>query len=193
MSSVYNLPQHLQPRVQAELKFGEALAWVGQPNPSRMMRVGFALWLFFIPWTAFSLFWMAGASGFHLPTFDSVFSFFPLFGLPFLFIGLGGLSSPFWLYRKAGFTVYVLTTQRALSIEGTKSVTVKSYPIGEIKHLERTEHPDGSGDLIFKTEQYRDSDGDRQSKKHGFFAIPEVKKVEHQIENLMQTNRMDGV
>lgn len=193
MSSIYNLPPHLQPRVQSELKFGETLVWVGQPNPRRLMKAGFALWLFFIPWTAFSLFWMAGASGFKMPTFDSVFSFFPLFGLPFLFIGLGGLASPFWLYRKAGFTVYALTTKRALSIEGTKSVTVKSYPISEIKQLEHTEHPDGSGDLIFKTEQYRDSDGDRQSKKHGFFAIPEVKKVEHQIENLMQINRMDGV
>jgi hypothetical protein len=183
----------LQFRVQSELKLGEALVWVGQPNPSRMMKAGFALWLFFIPWTAFSLFWMAGASGFKIPTFDSPSSFFPLFGLPFLFIGLGGLSSPFWLYRKAEFTVYVLTTQRALSIEGAKSVTIKSYPISEMKHLERTEHADGSGDLVFKIEQYRDSDGDRQSKKHGFFAIPEVKKVERQIENLMQTNAMAGI
>ncbi|MFY9260691.1 MAG: hypothetical protein WAO71_09310 [Gallionella sp.] len=187
MSTIYNLPPHLQPRVQAELKFGEALAWVGQPNPSRMMRVGFAMWFFFIPWTAFSLFWMAGASGFHLPTFDSVFSFFPLFGLPFLLVGLGGLGSPFWLYRKAQFTVYVLTTQRALSIEGIKSVTVKSYPLAEMPTIERTEHADGSGDLIFKTEAYRDSDGDRQNKKHGFFAIENVRQVEQQISHLKQS------
>lgn len=187
MSPLTTLPPHLQPRVQAELKVGETLVWVGQPNPNRLMLAGFALWLFFIPWTAFSLFWMAGASGFKLPTFDSPFSFFPLFGLPFLFIGLGGLSTPFWLHYKARSMVYALTTQRALILEGGRSVTVKSYPLAELKHLERTERPDGSGDLIFKEEGYLDSDGDRQRRKHGFFAIQNVRQVERQVESLAQS------
>ncbi len=186
MSTLTTLPPHLQPRVQVELKVGETLVWVGQPNPNRLMFAGFALWFFFIPWTAFSLFWMAGAAGFQMPTFDHAFSFFPLFGLPFLFIGLGGLSTPFWLHYKAQMTVYALTTQRALILEGGRSITVKTYPLAELKHFERTERPDGSGDLIFKNETYRDSDGDRQNRKHGFFAIQNVRQVERQLESLLQ-------
>lgn len=187
MSILNTLPPQLQPKVQAELKVGETLVWLGQPNPNRLMLGGFALWIFFIPWTAFSLFWMAGAAGFRMPTFDHAFSFFPLFGLPFLFIGLGGLSTPFWLHYKARGTVYVLTTQRALILEGGRSVTVRSYPLSQLKQLERTERPDGSGDLIFKNEIYRDSDGDRQTRKHGFFAVPNVRQVERQLESLTQT------
>ncbi|MDD2776996.1 MAG: hypothetical protein PHU06_13670 [Gallionella sp.] len=188
MSSIYNLPPHLQQRVQAELKFGESLVWVGQPNPNRFMKTGFALWLFFIPWTAFSLFWMAGASGFHLPTFDSPFSFFPLFGLPFLLIGLGGLASPFWLRHKARSMIYAITTQRAFSIEGIKSITVKTYLAADIHNIERTEHADGTGDLVLRTESYQDNEGHKGTNKQGFFAVEEVKKVEHLLDNLTRTN-----
>lgn len=188
MSSISNLSPQLQQRVQSELKFGESLLWVGQPNPSHFMKTGFALWLFFIPWTAFSLFWMAGASGFHLPTFEHPFSFFPLFGLPFLLIGLGGLSSPLWLRHKARFIIYAISNQRAFSIEGTKSITVKSYLPTDLENITRTEHPDGTGDLVFKLEYSRDSDGDKQVAKHGFFAIEAVKNVERLLENLKQSN-----
>src|SRR5512139_1652604 len=115
MMSIYNLPQQLQQRLRAELKPGESIAWAGQPNPDRYMKSGFKLWLFFIPWTAFSLFWIAGASGFRMPQFNSGWSLFPLFGLPFLLIGLGGLSSPLWLRLKARSTIYAITNRRAIS------------------------------------------------------------------------------
>lgn len=187
MSSILDLAPHLQQRVQAELKFGEALVWVGQPTPSRFMKTGFALWVFFIPWTAFSLFWMAGASGFHLPTFDQPFSFFPLFGVPFLLIGLGGLSSPLWLRHKARSIIYAISNQRAFSIEGIKSITVKSYLPTDIENIARTEHPDGTGDLVFKLEYFENGDG-KQVAKHGFFAIEAVKNVERLLENLKRSN-----
>ncbi len=186
MTNISVLPQDMQRRLQAELKSGESLVWVGQPDPNLYMRSGYKLWFFFIPWTAFSLFWMAGASGFQLPTFESGWSYFPLFGLPFLLIGIGGLSSPFWLKRKAHSIVYAVTNQRAITIEGEKSVTVKSYFPADIENLERTEHQDGSGDLILKTEHYRDSDGDRRKNQHGFFAIANVRRVERVIETLVR-------
>ena len=185
---IVNLPQHLQQRLRAELKPGESITWAGQPSPNRYMRDGFKLWYFFIPWTAFSLFWIAGASGFHLPTFDRGWDFFPLFGLPFLLIGLGGLSSPLWLRRKAHSIIYAITNRRAMTIEGAKSITVKSYLAGDIADIEQTEHQDGYGDLVLRKEQYRDSDGDRQTSKQGFFAIADVRRVEQLIEKLAQAN-----
>lgn len=186
--SISNLPQHLQQKLRAELKPGESITWAGQPNPDRYMKSGFKLWIFFIPWTAFSLFWIAGASGFEMPEFDSGWSLFPLFGLPFLLIGLGGLGSPLLLRRKARSTIYAITNYRALSIEGEKTINVKSYLASDLADIERIEHQDGTGDLVMRIERYRDSDGDRQTRQHGFFAVDNVRRVESIIENLARMN-----
>ena len=187
MKGLSSLPLELQQRLRAELKPGETITWAGQPDPERYMKSGFKLWFFFIPWTAFALFWMAGASGFRLPRFDDGFSFFPLFGLPFLLIGIGGLSSPLWLRRRAHSIVYAITDQRALTIEGAKSITVKSFPAAELGSVERVQHPDGSGDLILHCEQYRDSDGDKRTRQSGFFAISDVRSVERLVQALGRT------
>jgi hypothetical protein len=190
MMMISDLPEHLQQRLRSELKPGEALAWTAQPNPDRYMKSGFKNWLFFIPWTAFSLFWMAGASGFQMPQFNSGMGLFPLFGIPFVLIGLGGLGSPLWMRHKARSMVYAVTDQRAITIEGKKSITVKSYLAADILNMERTEHPDGSGDLVLRSEQYRDSDGDRQTKRYGFFAVDDVRRVENLVGKLVQSNHL---
>jgi hypothetical protein len=183
-AALAQLPERLQGRVQSELKPGESATWAGQPDPNRFMRTGFLAWLFFIPWTAFALFWMAGASGFRIPDFSQGFGFFPLFGLPFLLVGVGGLSAPFWLRRKARNIVYVITPQRAFSIEGARSITVRTFKPEELRNIVRKEHPDGSGDLVLATTQWRDSDGDARQKQHGFFAIAEVRRVEQLLQRV---------
>lgn len=168
-----------------ELQPGEVVTWVGQPDPRRMMLQGFALWLFFIPWTAFALFWMAGASGFRVPEFNEPFDLFPLFGLPFLLIGIGGLSAPFWLKSKARQMIYVVSNKRAFSLTGRRSVTVESWRPEQLASITRTERLDGSGDLVFATETWRDSDGDRRTRQKGFMAIPDVRLVEGHLQRLV--------
>lgn len=188
MQGISSLPPHLQQRLRAELRPGESLAWAGQPDPDRIMRSGFRIVLFFVPFTAFSLFWIAAASGFQWPRWDGGWSLFPLFGLPFLLVGLGGLASPLWLRRKSHSTVYAITSERALVIEGTGSITVKSYRPSDIAAIERTDHPDGTGDLILRTEDYLDSDGDRRTRREGFHAVRDVRRVEQLIETLRTMN-----
>jgi hypothetical protein len=182
MTGISALPPHLQPRLMAELRPGEMLTWVGQPRPGRFMRKGFLLWFFFVPWTAFGVYWMGGASGFRMPEFKGGWDFFPLFGLPFILIGIGGLVSPFWLLRKARSIIYALTNERAITIEGSRSITVISYRPADIIRIERIEHRDGSGDLILISETYKDSEGDQQIRKRGFMAIDDVRKVAQLVE-----------
>ena len=189
MTVISALPQHLQLRLRDEMKAGEMLVWVGQPDPGRYMRSGFLLWLFFIPWTAFSIFWIAGAANFKVLNFDDGWSYFPFFGLPFMLVGLGGLSAPLWLRRKAKTTIYAITDRRAMSIEGAKTIKVKSFLAGDIAQIEKTQHPDGSGDLVLRTERYRDSDGDQRTRQDGFFAIPDVRQVERLVENLFRNTQ----
>jgi hypothetical protein len=186
MSGITSLAPDLQQRLLQELKSGEQLVWVAQPNADRAMKSGFKIWFFFIPWTAFSVFWIFAASGFKMPNFENGFSWFPLFGLPFLLIGLGGLSSPLWLKRRALTTIYAITNVRALTIEGRKTITTKSYLPADLAALEKTVHQDGSGDLILRTEHYRDSDGDKQKRTEGFSDIENVRHVEKLLESLAQ-------
>ncbi|WP_148714470.1 hypothetical protein [Chitinolyticbacter meiyuanensis] len=187
MSGVSTLPASLQKRLHAELKPGEIVVWAGQPIPSHFMRSGFGLWLFFIPWTAFSVFWMAGASGFTLPDFSHGWSFFPLFGLPFLLIGLGGLGTPYFLWRKAKHIVYATTSLRALILQGEKTFSVQSFWPADLTRLERKEHPDGSGSLFFAKEA--EEPGGSKSKLRGFMAIAKVRQAEQALERLRLQNQ----
>jgi hypothetical protein len=67
-------------------------------------------------------------------------------------IGLGGLCAPLWLRRRATTIVYAITDQRVITIDGRRSRTVRSFLPQDITDLRRVEHPDGSGDLVLRTE-----------------------------------------
>ena len=188
MTTITYLPEHLQQRLRAELKPGESLVWSSQPNADQFMKSGFLLWLFFIPWTVISLIWIASALNFQLPQFNGGQNLFPLLGIPFVLIGIGGLCTPIWRKRHARSIIYAITNQRAITIEGVKSFTVKSYSPSDISMLERHEGPDGLGSLILKSESYRDSDGIQQTTQYGFFAIENVRAVENFVQNLIRTN-----
>ena len=96
---LWELPDSLragQP-LENELDEGETVVWVGRPSTRRMLWRALPIVLFAIPWTAFAIFWTFGAAGFKVPDFQQGFDFFPLFGIPFILIGLGMFSSPYWV------------------------------------------------------------------------------------------------
>lgn len=157
------LPDELDARVRSELRQNEKLLWVGQPRPGRMARQAWPIVLFGIPWTAFSLFWMAMATGFlfwgndhkqpDVPMGFNIFRFiFPLFGLPFLLVGFGMLSTPYWLIRRARKTCYAVTSQRAIIWQAgwLGSMEVRSFAPDNLNRIRRIEYANGEGDLIFE-------------------------------------------
>lgn len=187
-TDLWQLPPRLQSLVDAELNDGEKITWIGAPIARQFAMRSAPIVLFGIPWTAFALFWMAGASGFKIPDFKQGFDLFPLFGIPFVLIGFGMLSSPYWMMRKAKKTAYVLTTARAILFDGGFSTTIRSFGPDRLTDLRRVQRNDGSGDLIFERRVSYDSDGDRQSTDHGFLAIPDVKAVEDMVRRLAETS-----
>ena len=185
ITDLWQLPPNLRTLVESELNDEEKIKWVGVPIPRRFAMRAIPIVLFGIPWTAFALFWMAGASGFRIPDFKQVTDLFPLFGIPFVLIGFGMLSSPYWMIRKARKTAYVLTNVRAILFDGGFSTTIRSFGPERLKDLRRKQRSDGSGDLIFERKHTRDSDGDRQTTDHGFLAISDVKAVEDLVRQLV--------
>lgn len=172
------IPLRMMDRVNRELEPDESIQWIDMPIPSFFTPKAAAAFLFAIPWTAFSVFWICGAARFTIPDFTHGFDFFPLFGVPFFLIGLGLLSSPFWAYRNAFKTVYVITDKRAITIVGGYNTTIRSYPPEKLLEIYRVEKSNGTGDLVFDKKTWRDSDGDKHTEPLGFLRIRDPKSVE---------------
>jgi hypothetical protein len=180
-SYLWQLPEHLRSLVENELQEGEEIAWICQPIRKYFAMRSLPMVLFAIPWTGFAIFWIAGASGFKIPNFKHGFDFFPLFGIPFLLIGFGMLSSPFWMAWKAKRTAYVLTDRRAIIFEGGWSANIRSFVPERLLDLQRTQRKDGSGDLIFEKKMSSNSGSSNRVTDIGFLAVPNVKDVEERV------------
>ncbi len=177
-------PPELDSILRRELLPGERLLWSGRPDPSRLRAV-FAIWFFAVPWTAFALFWEAMAllpwmASSHTPL-GIQWSFgiiFPLFGLPFIGIGLGMLWMPFKARRKAAQTIYGLTDRRMLRVTaGTKRESA-SVLIGQMGPIDVTADADGYGTLRIQTGTRLDSDGDKVTERFEVLGVPGVNRLE---------------
>ncbi len=150
---------------------------------------GVPMMLFGIPFTAFSVFWMVMASGGVGRAPGGVFGFFPLFGIPFLLVGLAMLLSPLWMLRKARRTVYVVTDQRAIIFDGGGITRIRSFGPDQLGDLQRNQRSDGSGDLIFEQKiSYSRNNHRPHTTDIGFLAIPEVKRVEDLVRELQRSS-----
>lgn len=184
MSTVATLPRHMRDAVVKEFA-GEAIRWVGRPSSARTLRAAAVIWLFAVPWTAFSLGWEFMAlqgwlSGKPSPsTSHTVMGVvFPLFGLPFVLVGLGMMAAPFLAWHWARQSVHVIGHRRFATMTVGRRLKVKSYRLDDIVRTERTEKRDGSGTLKVVTGLRRDSDGDKVEDSEVLYGIADVAKVE---------------
>lgn len=178
------IPPKLREIVQREIDHDERVVWSAMPKPKYFSGPALGAFLFAIPWTAFSVFWMAGAAGFKVPQFNNGADLFPLFGIPFFLVGIGMLSSPLWSYRRSLKTVYLITDRRAVTIDGGMSYTIRSYTGDKLTDIFRREHKDGTGDVIISRNSWRDSEGDRQLQELGFLRIKDAKSVESMLKEM---------
>lgn len=181
-------------QMKRELRIGERLLWAGQPDPAPLFRKSFAIYLFAIPWTAFSLFWeimaLSGWLSGRPPTGIVELGagiIMPIFGLPFVMIGLGMLSVPLWVMRGARQTLYGITESRAVALTAGRRLKVRSVDGKSMGPVTRTEGKNGRGTLSIETGSHRDSDGDRVTDKFDFNEIEDVARVEELIRRLKES------
>jgi Bacterial PH domain len=185
-------PGDAQLRAQSELQSGESLYWTSTADPRRLALSALPASIFGIPFAGFALFWITQA--YHATSamsrsshnaFVSGFKVFPLFGLPFLLIGLGVILAPLWAFLKGGNTVYAVTNQRVMIITGSGNRSVKSYTPADIVSIEHRERPDGSGDIVITTNAFARSNNNLASPiKVALCGIPNVKQVLQQVMQL---------
>lgn len=160
--------------LERELHPDEAVQWHGW-KLGRIERRLFLTYVFAIPWTAFSVMWTVLAAGaISVSEIGLVGIAFPLFGLPFIAVGLWMLSRPFVPLFERGRVLYVVTDRRALKLSLGRELAVTTLPADRVGLVERRELRDGSGTLNLAVKIGRDSDGDRQT---DFFTIGLVADV----------------
>jgi hypothetical protein len=180
-----------QLRAQSELQSGESLYWTGAADPGRIAITALPAAIFGIPFAAFALFWINTAyhasNSLHRSSSNAVtksFTVFPIFGLPFLLIGVFIVLAPLWAYLKGLSTVYAVTNQRVMVITGANNRSVKSYTPADISSIEHRERPDGSGDIVIQTNSMMRTNNSVSQIKIVMCGIPNVKQVAQQVLSL---------
>jgi hypothetical protein len=138
--------------IEQQLSAGERLLWSGQPRGGVRLH---AADIFAIPfsvfWCGFAIFWVVmamqpmkhGGGG-------PATTIFPLFGLPFVAVGLYMVFGRFIVdARIRAKTFYGVTSDRVILISGLFSRRTKSLNLRTISDLSLTERADGSGTITF--------------------------------------------
>lgn len=171
--------------MQSEMRPGEKLIWADRPSSLRSHAMQHVVTsVFGIPFLAFALFWTWMASGMlnsdRGGTGTSIDYLFPMFGLPFILVGIGLVLSPLWGMWKGAKTMYALTDQRVIVAEGGASRSVQSWSLEDVDEITRTDRG-GTGDVVFSKSWVSNRKNNGYWKYHGFIGIAEPAKVEHAL------------
>jgi hypothetical protein len=160
---------------------GERLLRSGAPAAGlRVTPRGIATSLGSLFLLGFAIFWTGGAGmGLWSGEWREADGFmrlfmiiFPLFGLPFIAVGLYGVLGHYVTdARTRARTRYALTTRRALIAVDGRERMLRSWPIGRETIIDYLPGPEAS--IRFATEVQVDSDGDKTHTRTGFELIPD--------------------
>jgi len=168
----------------------ENLLWAGRPKGGFLLRGSDVFMIpFSIFWCGFAIFWMIGASralwaseGETTP----INYIFPLFGLPFVIVGLYMVFGRFLVDKaQREKTTYGVSNERVIIKSGLFSSTVKSLNLRTLSDITLKERKDGSGMITFGASNPMFSmfegmnwwPGTSQYQSPAFDSIPEAKKV----------------
>lgn len=174
----------------AELRDGESVRWSGMPDPSRARRGMWPVVAFGAVFAGFALFWMTmavaltwfGADGQDPTAPTGVMRIaFPLFGVPFVAVGLGIMSVPLFLARRARTMVCCVTDRRALRVSIGRSVRVDSWMPADIGDVTKEVFADGTGSVNFVQAVARNSRGFARTVSEGFVGVPDPRGCEEAL------------
>lgn len=167
-----------------ELRLREKIVWYCQPNAMHKMLRGFGVWIFMVPWTGFSSYFV-----YKTVNQESMEPVSLLFSLMFPAVGVLVMLTPFYEWAKAKKTIHIVTNQRVFTIQYLRTLKILNIDLEKISNIEKKIGSSGFGDLILYKDYYLDSDKDKQEKEHGFFAIADVREAEKHVIKLLDSTR----
>jgi hypothetical protein len=130
---------------------GERLLWSGQPRTGIRFRSQDLLLIpFSLFWGGFAIFWEVMALTATRKATGPAPIIFPIFGIPFVLIGLYLIFGRFFFdARTRARTFYGVTNQRIIIFRSLFSRQLKSLQLSSLGEISYTERPDGSGTITF--------------------------------------------
>jgi hypothetical protein len=185
---------------QRELMPGETLRWAGRPTPHaaalakdniQQTLIGIIPMILCVPAT--------GLSVLFVMTFIQV-GFDPMGMMVVLFlVGVSAAVIFAWVWLmssiprawlSARHMIYGVTDWRVFIATSSPRRVVQSLPIARTSSADRIDGADGYGTLIFQRERRAQPKG-YKTIEHGFYGIPEVRKVEGLIAELKRKATAD--
>lgn len=131
----------------------EQVLWTGQPDPSVIFsRADIFLVPFSLMWGGFAIFWELAALGLIFDSADRSGAplIFPLFGIPFVLIGLyfmvGRFFCKVWVKKR---TFYGVTNRRVLMLKKTRGRYLEASYIDSLPTVNKSVRRDGVGTIVF--------------------------------------------
>jgi hypothetical protein len=140
--------------IARELTSDERLLWQGRPRGGIRLR-GSDIFLipFSLLWGGFAIFWESLVL-FQVPKTDPIGWIFPLFGVPFVLVGLYFIFGRFLVDAKMRErTEYAVTNRRAIIVSGFFIRKVRSINLQSTPEIMVAERADGSGTITFGAAQ----------------------------------------
>jgi len=150
----YTIRNAVNELLQGEIVPDEEILWVGQPDPAVIFtNADIFLVPFSILWGGFAVSWECSALFMpvvsnHGTSFPLII--FPLFGLPFVIIGLYITFGRF-IYKKwkKQHTYYAITNKRAIILSDSRRGNIRAVRIDTLQGLSRNMRSDGHGSITF--------------------------------------------
>jgi hypothetical protein len=138
-----------------QLDSGERLLWSRQPRRGLRLRPQDAFLIpFSLLWGGFAIFWESRALFATSKAHGPVGVVFPLFGLPFVAVGLYLIFGRFFTdARTREKTFYGVTNERIIIVSGLFSRQTKSLQLHALTDVSLTQRADGSGSITFGSTQ----------------------------------------
>ena len=133
--------------LQRQLAAGERLRWQGSPMKLHGPRGGMQK-MFAAVFLGFACFWEVMAL--QALAVGPMGLFFPLFGIPFILVGLKLFFPGLGAGRRLRSTVYAVTDRRAIEVSRGR---VTSWDLDALTSVEKYYYQDGTGDLVLSNDQ----------------------------------------
>ncbi len=177
----------------------ERLLWSGQPKQGLRLQASDAIMIpFSLMWGGFAIFWEASALGLFAAHRNFAPSgpgqivswFFPLWGVPFVVVGLYMIFGRFFYdaaLRKK--TWYAVTDQRLIILKSLFNSSVSSFDYAQLSGLNLTERGDHSGDITFGAPFVAAEYNTRSNRRTiipGFYQLPDARRIYDLIRGAQQ-------
>ena len=176
--------------IQTELDADEKLFWADMPKQGIRLQAFDAFMIpFSLVWGGFSLFWETMAFSIPSDKAGPASIIFPLFGIPFVLIGLYIMVGRFFYdAKKRSKTFYGLTNKRVIIVSSLFGKTLKSLNLNNIEEISIVEQANGLGTITLGKDQTVRSDFLR---KANTVSAPELEMIDNakQVYNLIRQHQ----